>query len=99
MFLLLLLLLFWLLLLLWLQIAISRDAGRRAKLSLGNIMYSAKFFRDNTKGIRDTFQSSVYTNKATTPAMPWLDVKLPAAPSDVTVTSDNVITWTKVCRQ
>jgi len=49
------------------QITISRDVGRRNQLSLGNILFSAKYFRDNTKGISDIFRSSVYTHKATVP--------------------------------
>lgn len=49
------------------QIEISRDPARRDRLSLGNILFSAKYFRDNTKGIRDAFQTDVYTVDATTP--------------------------------
>jgi len=36
-------------------------------LSVGNILFSAKYFRDNTKGIRDVFSSRVYTKKAGIP--------------------------------
>jgi len=76
------------------QIAISRDATRRSKQSLGNIMYSAKFFRDNTKGITDAFRTRVYTNKALTPAMSWLNVNIPSAPAGVTVRG-RTISWNK----
>jgi len=49
------------------QIDISREASRRSQMSFGNILFSAKYFRDNTKGISDIFRSRVYTVKATTP--------------------------------
>lgn len=49
------------------QIEISRDPARRDRLSLGNILFSAKYFRDNTKGITDTFQEQVYTVDAKIP--------------------------------
>jgi len=51
------------------QIAISRDQGRRDKLSQGNIHFSAKYFLDNTKGISDIFKATVYTEKATIPGV------------------------------
>ena len=75
------------------QVEISRDPARRAKFSLGNIHYSAKFFRDNTKGITDTFRTTVYTNQATAPAMAWMGLPVPAAPQGVTVTEGGVVTW------
>jgi len=76
------------------QVGISRDEGRRAKQSLGNIHYSAKFFRDNTKGITDAFRTRVYTNKALTPTMAWLGVQKPATPAGVTVRG-HTIAWAK----
>src|SRR6218665_1015213 len=49
------------------QISISRDPARRDKKSMGNILFSAKYFRDNTKNITHVFQSTVYTDPATVP--------------------------------
>jgi uncharacterized lipoprotein YddW (UPF0748 family) len=74
------------------QIEISRDETRRAKFSLGNIMYSAKYFRDNYMGITDTFRNSVYSNVATIPSMPWMGLSIPHRPQGVAVTG-NVVTW------
>jgi hypothetical protein len=67
------------------QIALSRESARRAKLSLGNVMYSAKYFRDNTKGITDAFTARVYTKKAITPPMSWLSLEIPQPPTDLRV--------------
>jgi len=49
------------------QIKLSRELARRDKMSLGNILFSGKRFRDNVKGITDIFRTSVYTKKATIP--------------------------------
>jgi len=46
------------------QVSLSRDTKRYVQMSMGNIHFSAKYFRDNLKGIRDTFKSRVYTRKA-----------------------------------
>jgi uncharacterized lipoprotein YddW (UPF0748 family) len=51
------------------QIEISRDPTRRDLRSLGNILFSAKYFRDNTSGIRDAFAERVYTLNATSPPL------------------------------
>lgn len=57
------------------QIALSRDQARRDKLSLGNILFSAKWFRDNSKNITDIFRASVYTDRATVPLLKKLEKK------------------------
>lgn len=76
------------------QISLSRDSTRRSKLSLGNIMYSAKFFRDNTKSITTIFQSQVYTKPATIPAMAWMNIQVPHQPTDVAIdTESTVLSW------
>ncbi len=49
------------------QIDVSRDPERREKLSLGNVAFSAKYFRDNTKNITEIFRTETYTEKATPP--------------------------------
>jgi uncharacterized lipoprotein YddW (UPF0748 family) len=54
------------------QIEISRDPTRRDLRSLGNVLFSAKNFRDNTRGIRDAFTERVYTHNASTPPLPPL---------------------------
>jgi uncharacterized lipoprotein YddW (UPF0748 family) len=74
------------------QIAISRDPTRRSKQSLGNIMFSAKYFRNNTKGITDAFRTRVYTVKAFTPVMAWLGVAVPSSPVGVNVRG-GTISW------
>ena len=51
------------------QINISRDTTRRDLGSLGNILFTAKYFRDNTRDVRDVFQSKVYTKNASTPSV------------------------------
>jgi len=79
------------------QIWISREQPRRDKRSLGNIMYSAKFFRDNTKGIRDAFRTRVYTTKAVTPAMTWL-ASPPQPPTNVRVDNE-VISWEQTAQE
>jgi len=58
------------------QISMSRDPARRDKLSYGNILFSAKYFRDNTKGINDDFRARVYTHNATIPSqrMRWKEM-------------------------
>lgn len=62
------------------QVSISRDNGRRSKGSLGNIHYSAKFFRDNYDGIKDEF-IRINPNQASVPPMDWLgEGKLPDKP-------------------
>ncbi len=49
------------------QIEISRDPERREKHSLGNVAFSAKYYRDNTKNITDIYRDEIYTGKATVP--------------------------------
>ena len=40
--------------------------------ALGNIIFSAKYFRDNTKNVTDIFKAGVYKNSVTKPDMPWI---------------------------
>jgi len=74
------------------QVELSRDPSRRSLGSLGNIMFSGQFFRDNTDGIYDYFVSTVYPTPASVPPMDWLPgSRTPAVPS---VTSSAWrITW------
>ncbi|NEQ74237.1 MAG: family 10 glycosylhydrolase [Okeania sp. SIO2C9] len=72
------------------QVAISRQ--RASQLSLGNIFFSMKMFRDNFAGVNNVFKSSVYPTPALPPAMPWLDNQPPAPPTGIQVNSD-VISW------
>eukprot|EP00095_Tigriopus_kingsejongensis_P012403 maker-scaffold755_size101758-snap-gene-0.22 protein:Tk12403 transcript:maker-scaffold755_size101758-snap-gene-0.22-mRNA-1 annotation:"hypothetical protein CAPTEDRAFT_109895" len=73
------------------QVALSRDNGRRNKGSLGNIHYSAKFFRDNYDGIKDEF-IKINPNPVSVPPMPWLGEgkTLPEA-LDVTMEGNEVV--------
>jgi len=52
------------------QVEISRDSARRDLRSLGNVLFSAKYFRDDTGGVRSTFTARVYTKNARVPATP-----------------------------
>ena len=61
------------------QIAISRNPARRSKGSLGNIHYSAKYFRDNVKGIKDEFKR-INPNPVSLPIYPWIGSKYTVTP-------------------
>ena len=56
-------------------------------------MFSAKYFRDNNKGITDVFKARVYTQKATIPSMTWLNLDVPEAPSDLSVRAPIVLIY------
>jgi uncharacterized lipoprotein YddW (UPF0748 family) len=72
------------------QVAISRQSASR--LSLGNIFFSVKMFRDNVSGVNNAFKNSVYPTPALPPTMPWLDNNPPPGPTGVQV-NDSMITW------
>jgi len=72
------------------QVAISRQKANQ--LSLGNIFFSMKMFRDNRGGVNDIFKSAVYQTPALPPAMPWLDNEPPEAPAGVQA-SRGMISW------
>lgn len=72
------------------QVAISRQ--RSPQLSLGNIFFSMKFFRDNRQGINEVFKSAVYPTPALVPPMPWLDNEPPATPTIIQANS-GIISW------
>lgn len=61
------------------QVEISRQEADR--LSLGNIFFSMKIFKQNTKGVNDRFKASVYKQPALVPQMRWIDNEAPLAPS------------------
>ncbi|XP_046573717.1 glycosyl hydrolase YngK-like [Haliotis rubra] len=67
---------------------------RRDKLSLGDVFFSAKYFRDNSKGLSTMFQKDLYTVPALAPPMPWLGANPPPPPSGVRV-SGSTLTWNK----
>ncbi|XP_071099631.1 glycosyl hydrolase YngK-like [Haliotis cracherodii] len=73
---------------------VEESRKRRDKLSLGDVFFSAKYFRDNSKGLSTLFQKDLYTVPALAPAMPWLGVTPPPAPSGVKV-SGSTLTWNK----
>ncbi|MGL5081371.1 MAG: family 10 glycosylhydrolase [Microcoleaceae cyanobacterium] len=72
------------------QVAISRQGA--GKLSLGNIFFSMKVFRDNSKGVNEVFKTSVYPSPALVPPMPWLDNTPPDPPTGVQA-SAGILTW------
>ena len=72
------------------QVGISRSLHSR--FSQGNVHYSAKYFRDNTKSCRDTFRSQVYSNTVRIPPMPWLQRGDVPVPKNVQI-KDATITW------
>lgn len=73
------------------QVAISRQ--KAPQLSLGNIFFSMKMFRDNRQGVNEIFKSAIYPTPALVPAMSWLDNQPPEPPSGIQVNS-GIITWT-----
>ncbi|MBD2039997.1 glycoside hydrolase family 10 protein [Microcoleus sp. FACHB-672] len=74
------------------QVEITRKMA--PQLSLGNIFFSMKVFKENRLGVNEAFRSALYPSPALPPAMPWLDNEPPAPPSGITVTS-NYVTWDK----
>jgi uncharacterized lipoprotein YddW (UPF0748 family) len=72
------------------QIAISRQTA--PQLSLGNIFFSMKIFRDNRQGVNEIFKSAVYPTPALVPIMPWLDNQPPEPPSGIE-TNSGMISW------
>ena len=52
------------------QVNISRSLA--AGLSLGNIFFDAKVFKENVKNVSGIFMEYVYTHRVDTPYMPWL---------------------------
>ncbi|XP_035697552.1 glycosyl hydrolase YngK-like [Branchiostoma floridae] len=74
------------------QVKISRE--RAGQMSLGNIMFSMKPFRDNISGVVDIFQSDVYGRPAIPPVMTWLDTQAPDPPTGVKAGTKE-ITWNR----
>ncbi len=72
------------------QIAISRQ--KAPQLSLGNVFFSMKIFRDNRQGVNEIFKSAVYPTPALVPIMPWLDNQPPESPSGIE-TNSGMISW------
>ncbi|KAL8591503.1 hypothetical protein ACOMHN_000518 [Nucella lapillus] len=73
---------------------VEETRARRNKLDLGNVFFSAKYYRDNTHGIADVFSNDVNPSPALAPSMSWLMSDLPVlAPLNVFVSSDT-LSWT-----
>ncbi|MGI0495895.1 glycoside hydrolase family 10 protein [Limnospira platensis] len=72
------------------QVQISRQKANQ--LSLGNIFFSMKMFRDNQSGVNEVFKSSVYPTPALPPSMPWLDNEPPQPPTGLQAAS-GMISW------
>lgn len=72
------------------QVEITRNLA--PKLSLGNVFYNMKTFKENRLGVVDAFKTSLYSEPALAPNMQWLNGKAPALPSRVKV-KDGKLTW------
>jgi uncharacterized lipoprotein YddW (UPF0748 family) len=72
------------------QVEISRNLVE--KLSLGNIFFSMKVFKENRQGIYDKFKSSVYAASVLVPTMSWRDTVAPAFPTELEV-KDRQLSW------
>ena len=70
------------------QIATSRRLD-----AAGNVLFSAKYFRDNVKNVRQIFKESVYPNKTLAPEAPWVGLPRPHPPSMLQVDRHGLIRW------
>ena len=71
---------------------IQESRLRQSELSLGNIQFSAKYFKLNTHGISDVFKTSLYHTLALVPEMSWLLAAPPAQPNNLRVQS-SMASW------
>ncbi len=72
------------------QVEISRKLA--SKLSVGNIFFSMTAFTDNRQNIYNTFKSSVYSQPALVPPMPWRNT-LPLLPPIGLELKDRKLSW------
>ena len=72
------------------QVATSRRLGVG-----GNVLFSAKYFRDNVKNIRQKFKESVYPNKTLPAEAPWVGLPKPCSPQGVRVDGHGLIRWNR----
>ncbi|HEY9668860.1 MAG TPA: family 10 glycosylhydrolase [Coleofasciculaceae cyanobacterium] len=75
------------------QVEISRKLI--SKLSLGNIFFSMNAFSVNRQNIYNSFKSSVYTQPALVPPMPWRETVPPAVPTELSV-KNRQLSWKAV---
>lgn len=76
------------------QVEISREPANRVRGSWGNVMYSAKMFRDNIQGTVDFFANYIYSQPALQPVYHWLAANsssTPIAPPKITLISDRKV--------
>ena len=71
---------------------IQQSRLRYSNLSLGNIQFSAKTLYQNTKGIADVFEKTLYHTPALAPEMTWLHANPSQAPNNVTV-NGSFVSW------
>lgn len=74
------------------QVEISREPANRVRGSWGNVMYSARMFRDNEQGTVDFFRTYIYPQPALQPTFDWLyaNASIAAIPRPkVGITSEN----------
>jgi uncharacterized lipoprotein YddW (UPF0748 family) len=72
------------------QVEITRNLT--SKLSLGNIFYNMKVFKENRLGVVDTFKTSLYSELALAPSMSWLGAVPPTVPTGMRV-REGKLTW------
>jgi uncharacterized lipoprotein YddW (UPF0748 family) len=70
------------------QIRITRNAPGQ----LGNVHFSMRALMENRRGLADSLAAGPYAVPALVPASPWLDPRVPAAPS-LTVHQDDGGSW------
>ncbi|KAJ6642329.1 Glycosyl hydrolase YngK, partial [Pseudolycoriella hygida] len=62
------------------QVEISRDPENRIRGSVGNVMFSAKMFRDNIEGTTDFFSTYIYPHRALQPIFKSLAINPSSEP-------------------
>lgn len=78
------------------QIEISRKLI--GQLSLGNIFFSMSALNANRQGIYHSFKSSIYTQPALVPPMPWRNNLLPSPPTELGL-KNRQLSWKAIDKQ
>ena len=71
---------------------IQESRLRYSNLSLGNVQFSAKYFKLNSHGIGNTFKNNLYKTPALAPEMTWLTAAPPSQPTGVSAQGP-VLSW------
>nr|KAG5688677.1 hypothetical protein BaRGS_014388 [Batillaria attramentaria] len=69
---------------------VQETRARADQNDLGDIFFSAKYYKANTRGIADTFRTALYNRPAIAPVMQWLqsDITTVAVPAHVTASGE-----------